>query len=89
MLRIITLQLLGRNKLTCIVGMTHKGKVYIGADSLGSNGFTQSIRKESKVFKNGEFLIGCTSSFRMIDLLKWKFNPLVINIGERGKGVIG
>ena len=55
--------------------MTHKGKVYIGADSLGSNGFTQSIRKESKVFKNGEFLIGCTSSFRMIDLLKWKFNP--------------
>ena len=61
--------------MTCIVGMTHKGKVYIGADSLGSNGFTQSIRKESKVFKNGEFLIGCTSSFRMIDLLKWKFNP--------------
>ena len=55
--------------------MTYKGKVYIGADSLGSNGFTQSIRKESKVFKNGEFLIGCTSSFRMIDLLKWKFNP--------------
>lgn len=61
--------------MTCIIGMTHKGKVYIGADSLGSNGFTQTTRKESKVFKNGEFLIGCTSSFRMIDLLKWKFNP--------------
>ena len=64
-----------RSRLTCIVGMVHKGKVYIGADSLGSDGFTQSIRKEPKVFKNGEFLIGCTSSFRMIDLLKWKFNP--------------
>ena len=51
MLRIITLQLFGRNKLTCIVGMVHKGKVYIGADSLGSNGFTQSVRKESKVLK--------------------------------------
>ena len=62
-------------KLTCIVGMTYKGKVYIGADSIGSDGFTQNIRKESKVFKNGEFLVGCTSSFRMIDLLKWKFNP--------------
>ena len=64
-----------RSNVTCIVGLVHKGKVYIGADSLGSNGFTQSSRKEPKVFKNGEFLIGCTSSFRMIDLLKWKFNP--------------
>ena len=61
--------------MTCIVGMVHKGKVYIGADSLGSDGFTQQVRKEPKVFKNGEFLIGCTSSFRMIDILKWKFNP--------------
>ena len=61
--------------MTCIVGLVSKGKVYIGADSLGSDGFTQQIRKEPKVFKNGDFLIGCTSSFRMIDLLKWKFNP--------------
>ena len=61
--------------MTCIVGLVSKGKVYIGADSLGSDGFTQQVRKESKVFKNGDFLIGCTSSFRMIDILKWKFNP--------------
>lgn len=61
--------------MTCIVGMTHKGKVYIGADSVGSDGFTKETRIEPKVFKNGEFVIGCTSSFRMIDLLKWKFSP--------------
>lgn len=61
--------------MTCVVGLVSKGKVYIGADSLGSDGFTQQVRKEPKVFKNGEFLIGCTSSFRMIDILKWKFNP--------------
>lgn len=61
--------------MTCIVGMVHKGKVFMGADSLGSDGFSKEIRVEPKVFKNGEFLIGCTSSFRMIDILKWKFNP--------------
>ncbi len=61
--------------MTCIVGVAKNGKVYIGADSLGSNGFTKEIRKECKVFKNGDFLIGGTTSFRMLDLLKWKFNP--------------
>lgn len=68
--------------MTCIVGLVNKGKVYIGADSCGSNGFTKEIRVEPKVFKNGEFLIGCTSSFRMIDLLKWKFNPPTIKDGD-------
>lgn len=62
--------------------MTHKGKVYIGGDSLGSNGFTQEIRREPKVFENGEFLIGGTSSFRMLDLLKWKFNPPTVKNGD-------
>lgn len=68
--------------MTCIVGLVHKNKVYIGADSLGSDGFTQEIRIEPKVFKNGDFLIGCTSSFRMIDLLKWKFNPPTLKDGD-------
>lgn len=68
--------------MTCIVGMVHKGKVFIGADSLGSNGFSKEIRKEPKVFHNGEFLIGGTSSFRMLDLLKWKFNPPTIKNGD-------
>jgi len=44
--------------MTCIVGVAKGGKVYIGADSLGSNGFTKEIRKECKVFKSGEFLVG-------------------------------
>lgn len=68
--------------MTCIVGLVNKGKVYIGADSCGSNGFTKETRIEPKVFKNGDFLIGCTSSFRMIDLLKWKFNPPTIKDGD-------
>ena len=36
--------------MTCIAGMINSGKVYIGADSCGSNGSTYSIRKDSKVF---------------------------------------
>ena len=68
--------------MTCIVGVCRNGKVYMGADSLGSNGFTQEVRKESKVFTNGEFLIGGTTSFRMLDLLKWKFNPPTVKNGD-------
>lgn len=41
--------------MTCIVGLVNKGKVFIGADSLGSDGFTQQVRKEPKVFRNGDF----------------------------------
>ena len=58
--------------MTCIVGYIAKNKVYIGADSIGSNGYTKEKRKDVKVFKVGEFLLGCTSSFRMIQLLQFK-----------------
>ena len=68
--------------MTCIVGIVDRGKVYIGADSLGSNGFTKEVRREHKVFENGEFLIGGTSSFRMLNLLKWKFNPPSLKDGD-------
>lgn len=68
--------------MTCIVGIVDKGKVYIGADSLGSNGFDKEVRKESKVFSNGEFLLGFCGSFRMMNILKWKFNPPTIKDGD-------
>lgn len=68
--------------MTCIVGLTHKGKVYIGADSLGSNGFTKEVRAEHKVFENGDYLIGGTTSFRMLNLLEWKFNPPTLKDGD-------
>lgn len=59
--------------MTCIVGIVDKenNRVVIGADSCGSNGRLQSIRKDTKLFRVGEFLIGCTSSFRMIQLLRF------------------
>lgn len=61
--------------MTCILGIVDTGnkKVWIGADSAGVGNYDLTIRKDVKVFKNGDFLIGCTSSFRMIQLLRFKF----------------
>lgn len=61
--------------MTCIVGLVHKEKVIIGGDSAGSNGYDVTIRKDPKVFRNGSFVIGCTSSFRMIQILRFGFKP--------------
>jgi len=61
--------------MTCIVGLVHKEKVIIGGDSAGSNGYDVVIRKDPKVFRNGPFVIGCTSSFRMIQILRFGLKP--------------
>lgn len=63
--------------MTCIVGCIDKKnkKVIIGADSAGIGGDEITIRKDTKVFKVDDFVIGCTSSFRMIQLLRFSFKP--------------
>ena len=61
--------------MTCIIGFKIDGHVYMGADSAGVGGQNLTHRKDSKLFKNGDFLMGCTSSFRMIQLLKYSFIP--------------
>lgn len=59
--------------MTCIAALKHpKLGIFMGADSAGSSGNDLTLRSDKKVFKNGEMLIGCTSSFRMLDLLKYK-----------------
>lgn len=67
--------------MTCIVGILDKknNNVIIGGDSAGSAYNSIAIRKDSKVFKNGDFAFGCTSSFRMIQLLRFSFKPPEIN----------
>jgi ATP-dependent protease HslVU (ClpYQ) peptidase subunit len=61
--------------MTCIVGLVDKGDVYIGGDSAGVAGLSLSIRADEKVFGNGPFLMGFTQSFRMGQLLRYKFAP--------------
>ncbi len=61
--------------MTCIVGVIDKGRVWMGGDSAGVSGDSIAYRKDPKVFKVGEFLFGFTSSFRMGQLLQFKFKP--------------
>lgn len=60
--------------MTCIVGLVENGVVYIGGDSLGSNGYFKTVRKDKKVFKlkdTDNAIAGYTSSFRMGQLLMY------------------
>lgn len=56
--------------MTCIVGWTNSKTVLIGGDSLGSNSNLDAMpRRDPKVFVSNGIAIGCTSSFRMCQIL--------------------
>lgn len=62
--------------MTCIIGYIDKKNdcTWIGGDSLGSDGFIKAVQTPSKVFRNKTFdnvVMGSTSTFRHIDLLKY------------------
>jgi hypothetical protein len=59
--------------MSCVVGLvTSGGEVWIGGDSAATNSSAQQvIRADAKVFVRGEYLFGCTSSYRMIQLLRY------------------
>jgi ATP-dependent protease HslVU (ClpYQ) peptidase subunit len=61
--------------MTCIVGLVHDVDVYIGGDSAGVAGLSITIRADEKVFGNGPFIMGFTTSFRMGQLLRYKLAP--------------
>ena len=61
--------------MTCIVGLVHEAVVYIGGDSAGVAGLSLVVRADEKVFRNGDFLMGFTTSFRMGQLLRYKLYP--------------
>lgn len=61
--------------MTCIVGKVSKGSVTIGGDSAAVEGYFINARNDPKVFRNGDFLFGFTSSFRMGQLLQYSFKP--------------
>lgn len=57
--------------MTCIVGLAHEGKVWIGGDSAGVAGMSTVARADGKVFTVGELVMGFTTSFRMGQLLRY------------------
>jgi hypothetical protein len=68
--------------VTCIVGLIADGRVHIGGDSAGVDGrYSLVVRSDRKVFRNGDFVMGFTSSFRMGQLLAFDFNPPKPRIG--------
>lgn len=58
--------------MTAIVGLVHDGAVHIGGDSAGvGDHYTLTVRADAKVFTNGPYVMGFTTSFRMGQLLRW------------------
>jgi hypothetical protein len=61
--------------MTCIVGVIEGRDVWIGGDSGAFAGWEVSVRRDPKVFRRGDFLFGFCGSFRMGQLLRYKFDP--------------
>lgn len=59
-----------------IVGLVaDSGRVHLGGDSAGVSGLALQVRADSKVFRNGPFVFGFTTSFRMGQLLRHSLDP--------------
>jgi len=56
---------------------SRKGTVWIGGDSAGISGYDVTVRADEKVFQNGPFVMGFTTSFHMGQILRYAFKPPV------------
>jgi ATP-dependent protease HslVU (ClpYQ) peptidase subunit len=61
--------------VTCIVGLSHQGKVFMGGDAAAADDNIVSARKEPKVFIKNGYLIGYSGSFRFGKVVQYIFNP--------------
>lgn len=69
--------------MTCIVGIETRDGVIIGGDSLASSNWDCYRESGPKVFKKGPLVMGCTTSFRMSQLLQYKWEiPDQLDIGD-------
>lgn len=56
--------------MTCIIGLSQGGRVYIGADSASASGWSVRATGIQKLFQRGPYLIGYSTSFRMGQILQ-------------------
>ena len=63
--------------MTCIAAVVADGRVWMGGDSAGVAGWDLTVRADRKVFRNGPYVMGFTTSFRMGQLLQYGFEPPV------------
>jgi ATP-dependent protease HslVU (ClpYQ) peptidase subunit len=57
--------------MTCIVGISNGTTVFLGGDSASVGGLSLSRTLHPKVFQNGPYIMGYTTSFRMGQLLEF------------------
>ncbi len=71
--------------MTAIVAVRDesRGLIYLGADSLASNGMQSSRISDPKIFQKGEFLIAYAGSFRSGQVLAYRFQPPPMPKSER------
>lgn len=57
--------------MTCIVGVEHKGHVYLGADSAGVDGrLGAGVHTQAKLFRVGGAFVGGCGSFRVLQVVR-------------------
>lgn len=61
--------------MTVIAGIVHDGRVWIGADSAGSNSYEITARADAKLFTIGQALVGCCGSYRGLQVARYAFKP--------------
>lgn len=60
--------------MTCIAAIAAGGIVHMIGDSAGVSGWDLSLRKDTKVFRVADMVMGFTSSFRMGQLLRYNLS---------------
>jgi len=63
--------------MTCIIGIVDNNDVWLGGDSAGTSYSTLQIRADAKVFRNEDYIMGVTGSYRMGQLLRYALKPPV------------
>lgn len=61
--------------MTCIVALVDKDKIYMGADTFGSNSYCGRAYKEKKIIKKKDMLIGVCGSYKVMNILTHEFTP--------------
>lgn len=64
--------------MTCIVAARCTDYVMMGCDSLGSSGWDCEVRKDPKMGKVGDYLLGYSGSYRLGQVLLYDFDPPAI-----------
>lgn len=68
-------------KGTCIVGVVHGASVWVGCDSMASDGSSKHALAVPKVFRVGDMLLGVCGGIRLRDVIEFVVPP------ERAEGV--